>query len=288
MYFVKKLKSIVFRFRKWKYNFVLKKNIIEYYNKNENIISDFDLLNALKYYRNNEITVFPYDYKEEYNNIIYTINSEGGLNYYLLNGYKLFFKKNWSVLSCVSYLKSLFVEQDFRSPHCYCSEEFELQIDETLLDIGAAEGNFSLLSIDKVKEIIVFEYNNEWFEALSKTFHSFDNVKIIHKKVDSSTSKNTIALDDMPELYSKKLFIKMDVEGGERDIFKGMDKLLSRNKEIRLAICTYHGFNDALEFEKYFKDKGFKTEFSDGYMLYYFAKDLKPPFLRKGVIRVWR
>ena len=288
MHFIKKLKSIVYRFRKWKYNFVLRKNIVKYYNKNENIISDFDLLNALKYYVKNEITVFPYDFKEEYNKTNYTINSEEGFNYYLLNGIKLFFKKNWSVLSCVSYLKALLVEQDVRSPHCYCNEEFELQMDETLLDIGTAEGNFTVLNIHKVKDIFIFEYNNEWLEALNKTFHLFDNVKIIHKKVDSSTSKNTIALDDMPELYSKKLFIKMDVEGGERDIFKGMEKLLSQNKDIRLAICTYHGFNDALEFEKYFKDKGFKTEFSDGYMLYYFAKDLKPPFLRKGVIRVWR
>jgi hypothetical protein len=288
MNFTKKLKSIVYGFRKWKYNIILKKSILNYYKKNENNISDFDLLNALKYYLNNDITVFPYDFKEEYNNIDYTINFEDGFNYYLLNGYKLFFKQNWSVLSCRSYIKSLLVEQDIRSPHCYCNEEFELKMDETFLDIGAAEGNFSLLSIDKVKEIFVFEYNNEWIEALNKTFHSFSKVKIIHKKVDSNTTISTIALDDIKELFSKKLFIKMDVEGGERAIFKGMEKLLSHNKNIRLAICTYHGFNDALEFEKYFKDKGFKTEFSEGYMLYYFAKDLKPPFLRKGILRVWR
>jgi len=288
MHFIKKLKSIVYRFRKWKYNIVLKKNIVKYYNKNECNISDFDLLNSLKYYVNNEITVFPYDFKEEYNNTHYTINSEEGSNYYLLNGYKLFFKLNWSVLSCTSYIKSLLVEQDIRSPHCYCANEFYIQEDETLIDIGAAEGNFSLLSIDNVKEIFVFEYNNDWIEALNKTFNSFSNVKIIHKKVSNYTSLNTIALDDIPDLYSKKLFIKMDVEGGERDIFKGMEKLLDANLNIRLAICTYHGYNDASEFEKYFKNKGFQTEFSDGYMLYYFAKDLKPPFLRKGVIRVWR
>lgn len=288
MNFINKLKSIIYRFRKWKYNIVLKKSIIKYYHKNENYISDFDLLNALDYFTNNEITVFPYDFKEEYNNTIYNINTEDGFNYYFLNGIKLFFKKNWSVLSCTSYIKTLLVEQDNRSPHCYCSKDFDLKEDETLLDIGAAEGNFSVLSLNKVKEIIVFEYNNEWFEALSKTFHSFDKIKIIHKKVDSSTSKNTIALDDMPELYSKKLFIKMDVEGGERDIFNGMEKLLSQNKNVRLAICTYHGYNDAFEFEKFFKDRGFQTEFSDGYMLYYFAKDLKPPYLRKGVLRVWK
>jgi hypothetical protein len=80
----------------------------------------------------------------------------------------------------------------------------------------------------------------------------------------------------------------MDVEGSERAIFKGMEKLLATNKNIRIAVCTYHGYNDAVEFENYFKQLGFKTEFSRGYMLYYFAKDLKPPYLRKGVLRVWR
>ena len=206
----------------------------------------------------------------------------------MLNGHKMYFKQNWSVLSCKSYLKSLLIEQDYRSPHCYCNQNFNIQNDETLLDIGAAEGNFSLLSINLAKEIFIFEYNNDWFKALTKTFKVFSNVQIIHKKVDSLTTPNTIALDDMPELFSKKLFIKMDVEGGERSIFKGMEKLLSLNPNIRLAVCTYHGYNDAYEFEKYFREKGFQTEFSTGYMLYYFAKDLKPPFLRKGVLRVWK
>jgi hypothetical protein len=180
------------------------------------------------------------------------------------------------------------IEQDSRSPHCYCNENFSVQNDETLLDIGAAEGNFSLLSINSAKEIFIFEYNNDWFKALTKTFKAFSHVNIIYKKVDSLTLSNNIALDDMPELFSKKLFIKMDVEGGERSIFKGMEKLLSLNPNIRLAVCTYHGYNDANEFEKYFKEQGFQTEFSNGYMLYYFAKDLKPPFLRKGVLRVWK
>lgn len=288
MSFIKKLKSFVYNFRKWKYNFVLKNRIVNYYNKNERDITDFELKNALKYYKHNDISVFPYHFKEDYNKTDLMLNNDNGFNYYLLNGNKLYFKQDWSELSCKSYLKSLLIEQDSRSPHCYCNQNFNVQNDETLLDIGAAEGNFSLLSINLAKEILIFEYNNDWFKALTKTFKAFSNVKIIYKKVESLTSQKTIALDDMPELFSKKLFIKMDVEGGERSIFKGMEKLLSSNPNIRLAVCTYHGYNDANEFEKYFKEKGFQTEFSNGYMLYYFAKDLKPPFLRKGVLRVFK
>lgn len=288
MKLIKEVKSLVYRAKKNYRNLVLKRKINIFYNLNKSKIKDLELLSALKFYSNNELSVFPYLFKKEYNNLEFAVTNENGFNYILFNGYKMYFKQNWSELSCKSYLKSLLIEQDSLSPHCYCNENFNVQNDETLLDIGAAEGNFSLLSINKAKEIFIFEYNNYWYKALEKTFEAFSHVIIIHKKADSLTSINTIALDDMPELFSKKLFIKMDVEGGERNIFSGMEKLLSLNPNIRLAVCTYHGYNDAKEFEKYFKEKGFKTEFSNGYMLYYFANDLKPPFLRKGVLRVWK
>lgn len=290
MWLINELRSVNYKWRKWKYNTLLKKNIVAYYKKNKDHLFDNDLLNGLHYYEQNEITVFPYSFKSEYHNLNLNIENENGLNYYVLNNNKLFFKKGWSVLSCKSYLKTLLIEQDYRSPHSYCTPEFKINVDETLLDIGAAEGNFSLLSINVANEVYLFEYNTEWFSVLQKTFEPLKNkVKLFNKKVEhNSISTNSLALDDLEELYTKKLFIKMDVEGSERAIFKGMEKLLSKNKNIRLAICTYHGYNDAIEFENYFKQLGFQTEFSNGYMLYYFAKDLKPPYLRKGVLRVWR
>ncbi|MFA9212581.1 MAG: FkbM family methyltransferase [Candidatus Methylacidiphilales bacterium] len=285
-----KIKAINYKWRKWKYNTLLKNNIITYYKKNKDHIAHNELLNGLQYYVENDITVFPYQFKNEYNNLTLNIENDNGINYYLLNGHKLYFKKGWSVLSCKSYLKTLLIEQDYRSPHSYCNTDFKVNTDETLLDIGAAEGNFSLLSINTAKEVYLFEYNTEWFNVLQQTFEPFKNkVKLFNKKVaHHSSNQNSLALDDLEELYSRKLFIKMDVEGSERAIFKGMEKLLSSNKQIRLAICTYHGYNDAIEFENYFKHLGFQTEFSNGYMLYYFAKDLKPPYLIKGILRVWR
>jgi hypothetical protein len=289
MKLIKEIKSLVYKAKKNYRNVVLKQKINNFYNSNNSKIKDLELLSSLKYYSNNELSVFPYLFKNEYSKLEFTVTNENGFNYILFNGYKMYFKQNWSVLSCKSYIKTLLVEQDARSPHCYCTDNFHVNNDETLLDIGAAEGNFSLLSINKAKEIYLFEYNNDWFKALEKTFEPFtEKVKLINKKVDNKTASHSIKLDDLPELYTKKLFIKMDVEGSERAIFKGMEKLLATNKNIRIAVCTYHGYNDAVEFENYFKHLGFKTEFSSGYMLYYFAKDLKPPYLRKGVLRVWR
>ena len=286
MIFLKSVKSLIYKFRKWSVNARLRDKIIFYYNNNT--IHNEELKLALAYYLHNEISVFPYSFKNEYAYKELVIQNENGYNYYLLNGIKLYFKKNWSNQSCKSYIKSLLVEQDFRSPHAYCSNTFAPFQDETLLDIGAAEGNFSVLSLDKVKETIAFECNPDWYKALSKTMEPYSNVKVINKKVNCHTTKKTIALDDIPELFSKKLFIKIDVEGSERSVFNGMEKLLNSNENIRLAICTYHTYNDAADFEKFFRERGFKTEFSNGYMLYYFAKDLKPPYLRKGVLRVWK
>lgn len=289
MKLIKEIKSLVYKAKKNYRNVVLKRKINNFYLLNKSKITDSALLSSLQYYLNNELQVFPYLFKNEYNKLEFTVTNENGFNYILFNGFKMYFKQNWSVLSCKSYIKTLLVEQDARSPHCYCTDNFYVNNDETLLDIGAAEGNFSLLSINKAKEIYLFEYNIDWYKALEKTFEPFtEKIKLFNKKVDSKTASNSIKLDDLPELYTKKLFIKMDVEGSERTIFKGMEKLLATNKNIRIAVCTYHGYNDAVEFENYFKQLGFKTEFSSGYMLYYFAKDLKPPYLRKGVLRVWR
>jgi hypothetical protein len=289
MKLIKEIKSLVYKAKKNYRNVVLKQKINNFYNSNNSKIKDLELLSSLKYYSNNELSVFPYLFKNEYSKLEFTVTNENGFNYILFNGNKMYFKQNWSVLSCKSYIKTLLVEQDARSPHCYCTDNFYVNNDETLLDIGAAEGNFSLLSINKAKEIYLFEYNIDWYKALEKTFDPFtEKVKLFNKKVDNKTASNSIKLDDLPELYTKKLFIKMDVEGSERAIFKGMEKLLATNKNIRIAVCTYHGYNDAVEFENYFKQLGFKTEISSGYMLYYFANDLKPPYLRKGVLRVWR
>lgn len=60
----------------------------------------------------------------------------------------------------------------------------------------------------------------------------------------------------------------------------------SRNvKKIqRAALCTYHNQNDAESIKNFLINEKLKVNFSDGYMLFLYDKNLNEPYLRKGVI----
>ncbi len=67
---------------------------------------------------------------------------------------------------------------------------------DILSDIGAAEGNFSLSVIDKVQHVYLFETDNDWIEALEKTFEPWkEKVSIIHKFVGNKDTDTCITLD---------------------------------------------------------------------------------------------
>lgn len=118
------------------------------------------------------------------------------------------------------------------------------------------------------------------------TFEPYqDKVTIIDKFASNKDSANEITLDSCLKNETGNIFIKIDVEGGETKVLNGAKSVLKRLDDIRVACCTYHKHDDASLFEKFFKDLNYQTEFSDGYMLFYFYDNLKPPYFRKGVIR---
>ncbi len=282
-----KIKSIRYNFLKQYSNRKLKSNISKYLRKNTSLESE--LKSALSFFETNEIQTFPYLFPNKYRTAQLEISKDEFGFYTSINQKKLYFKKDWSEESCKAYLKTLFIEQDSDSPHAYCSEIFKPEPDEILIDVGTAEGFFTLLKLDEVKEAYAFEMDNNWNDVLKISFKTYsDKIKLFEGKLGNSNTNGNYKLDDFKELYQQKLFIKIDVEGSEHDVFEGMKTLLSQNNQIKIAVCTYHKKNDANEFEAYFKSLGFQTEFSKGYMLYRFAKDLSEPYLRKGVLRVWK
>ncbi len=282
-----KLKSIRYNFLKKLSNQKLKSNILKYLSETQFIESELE--SALSFYKSNEIQTFPYLFPNKYRIAPLEILKDEFAFYSFIKQHKLYFKKDWSEESCKAYLKTLFIEQDPDSPHAYCSEKFKPEPDEILVDVGTAEGYFTLLKLDEVKEVYAFEMDKNWNDVLKISFKNHSNkIKLLEGKLGNSNTNGNYKLDDFKELYQQKLFIKIDVEGSEYDVFEGMKTLLSQNNQIKIAVCTYHKKNDAIEFEAYFKSLGFQTEFSKGYMLYRFAKDLSEPYLRKGVLRVWK
>jgi hypothetical protein len=273
-------------YKKLKFNRkCLKSKILRYYRK-----SSYDnpqVREVLSFLKKNELDVFPYEFihKYEKSSIQVFYDKKFDLNYVNHMGRKLFFKRSMSVAEIKSLYRGLQIDQDDNSPHKYLNEEFQVELSDVIVDVGAAEGNFSLEIVEKVKTIYLFENDPGWIEPLKATFAPWkEKVEIIEKKIGSKNNAEELTLDNF---YEKKkfTFIKADIEGGEPNLLVGLDKTLSSNFPLKLIICTYHKQYDFTNFNNLLKRKGFRTTTTPGFMIFYYDKLIKPPYLRKALIR---
>lgn len=217
------------------------------------------------------LTSYPAPYSLEYKNKKVDVfrDDSKDLSYVLHNKKKLYFPNNYNAEKIATLYLSLITEQDKRSAHRYVESYDELK-GKTLLDIGAAEGIFSLDTIEKVEKVYLFECEKFWIEALTATFEPWSSkVVIIEKYVGIKSENNFTTIDDFLEGKSKdNLFLKMDIEGAEQSALKGALKTLKDGKNINLAVCTYHKPEDPAEISAFLKSLGYKYEFTQG-MLYW-------------------
>jgi hypothetical protein len=110
-------------------------------------------------------------------------------------------------------------------------------------------------------------------------------VEIVNKFVSNITDSVNTKLDDYISAETDRIFLKIDVEGAESKLLAGSSRILSDQKPLKIAICTYHKQNDEKEFNALLTQKGFKTSHSDGFMLFFYDKQMKAPYFRRGLIR---
>lgn len=267
----------------------LKNNILEYFSSlpQEQVVREEKLI--LEYLKTHDISVFPYEFANQYNpaNIELFKDSKLGLFYMVWEGKKLFYK-NGNKRKAQKYFNSLLLEQDDRSPHRYLTDNFNVSENDVVLDIGAAEGNFALSVIEKSSHIFLFEPDENWVPALKATFAPWENkVTIVKKIVSDRASIGCICLDDFISRDQPINFIKIDVEGREAQVIQGSRELIKRQKNLKMAVCTYHNQADANVLSSILKKAGFDNEFSDGYMIYYYGRHnvVQEPYLRKAILR---
>ncbi|MDX5477730.1 MAG: hypothetical protein LPJ98_04680 [Cyclobacteriaceae bacterium] len=245
-----------------------------------------DCVNEARFIINNGVWVFPYPFIYNYINRKVSVFYEEGFPFVFFEGKKMFFKKGWGKEKVEIYFNDISCEQDVESPHKYCTDTFQPSNNSILLDIGSAEGNFALEYVEKVKKVYVFERDQEWVHALNMTFSKFLNkVNIVQKNIGCEDSGSTISLDSFPVLYNEELFIKVDADGAELEVLKGMDVILRRGTNIKIAICTYHRQYDYMILDNFLRSYNFRTDFSKNKMLFYFDKRIKFPYFRNGVLR---
>jgi hypothetical protein len=265
----------------------LKRNIVNYLESHPENMDDEKRL-ILSYLKYHPLSFFPYSYTEQYNSkeVVVYIDSEKKMPYTLQDGKRLYFKKKWNKEIIQKYYNGLLMEQDIASPHHYETTEFYVANGDVVVDAGAAEGNFALSIVEKVKKIYLFEVDEEWIEVLKITFAPWKNkVTIINKYVSDNNIGNCITMDSFFE-QEQIDFIKADIEGAESQLLAGAKAILSRQTHTKIVLCTYHKCDDAAILNRMLIEQGFNTEFSKGYVIFlHEAYNITPPYLRRGLIR---
>lgn len=265
----------------------LQTKIPAYHEASVGYSEDQERKDVVNYVRNHGVQIFPYHFTENYkqDDIEVFYDAEHGMHYVLQGGKRLYFKKKWSVNRIKKSFHDLTLEQDEKSPHRYLSNDFDLDENDVLADFGAAEGNFTLSVIDRIKKAYLFEYDPEWIEALRLTFRPWQNkVEIVPKFVSDRNDEKHCSGDVF--FKDKSItFLKIDVDGGERGLLRGFKQTIEEAGTMKIALCTYHQHDDEQEFTQWLQQKNYKVEPSRGYMIFHYDKKLKAPYIRRALIR---
>lgn len=202
-----------------------------------------------------------------------------GLPWVLHNGRKLYFPANMKPEQVARLYRSLITEQDDAAAHRYVADYASLK-GNTLLDVGAAEGIFSLDVIELVDKVYLFEYEPYWLAPLQATFAPWKHkVEIVHRYVGDHDDAQFIKLDTLfADATPSPLFLKMDIEGWERSALAGATSLLHKNINMRASVTVYHRPDDPQVIGNIFREAGFSTSFNPGYI--YWGKRLSTAIIR--------
>jgi hypothetical protein len=235
--------------------------------------------------------MFPYAYIDKYNagDIQVFSDDSCGLYYVLFQGKRLYARRGMLPSAVKRMVNSLLSEQDPDSPHCYVTAGFDVKQGGVLYDLGAAEGIFALMCIEKVSKAYLFEVEESWIEALNKTFEPWkEKVEIVNKFVGDQDSADGrfVTLNTFAKDHPLPDFIKADIEGAEPGMLLGASSILSQDRPLRLAVCTYHNEQDGPRIDEILKKDHFQTTYTKGYVFFFYQRPLiGAPYLRKALIR---
>jgi len=247
-------------------NFFYKQDVIKRYGGSH----DPEIVRILESLEKNDLQVFNYDFVKKYKEMDFDIQLDKACGMYFVyhEGKKLYFARSLKDREQVAdYYRGVLMEQDKESPHRYMDGDFCVKEGDVVVDVGVAEGNFSLQVIDQVSKLYIIESDGEWVEALKETFKNYkEKVVIIKKFITSLDSGKYATLDSL--IKEPVNFIKMDIEGNEWDALLGAKKLIGQSEDLKCAICTYHGDFDEILIKDVFGKYGMKVSVTPGYMWY--------------------
>lgn len=246
--------------------YIVKNSLINRYKDND----DAEVGIILEYLKNHDLQVFNYEFADKYQEMPVDVkfDNTSGLYFVSYKGKKMYFSKKLDTKEkVINYYRSICLEQDPMSPHLYFGNNHTVCDGQVVVDLGVAEGNFSLDVIDNVSKLYIIEGDNDWIEALQFTFKEYlSKVVILNKFISDIKTEEYDTLDNL--IKEPVDFIKMDIEGYETAALKGAKKLFAMSEKLKCSICAYHNENDEKDICSLLREYGMKYTATKGLMWY--------------------
>ncbi|MCU0395744.1 MAG: FkbM family methyltransferase [Chitinophagaceae bacterium] len=172
----------------------------------------------------------------------------------------------WPISLPASLLHQVTAETfDANDWHYYQKPSTLVDQDEILLDIGAAEGLFSLTVAPRCRQLILVEPNSLFCASLQKSFAPYSNKTTLYQTAvgnsqgvvsfaenhlagqishEGGTQVPITTIDMLIPERQEVTFLKADIEGFEFEMLQGAKNTIIRNRP-KMAITTYHNENNA-------------------------------------------
>lgn len=181
-------------------------------------------------------------------------------------------------------------------PHTTKLVEEYVKPDDVCVDVGASIGYFTLLFARLGKEVYSVEPTRNQFEFLKENvkLNKYEykvklfNLAASDKKEDLHIQANATQdhMDAVPldSILPKKVdFVKIDVDGSEPKVLKGLVKTIERNPQLKMIIEYYPSYIEKLGnqpqemleiLDKYFTYSRIDGEFDDTHFNYFCTRKM--------------
>jgi len=158
--------------------------------------------------------------------------------------------------------------------HYYELPETKVEVDDIVVDCGAAEGLFSLLVFQRCKRVYLIEPHPMFIRSLRKTFEKSNNVELLQYALSKNEFIAHLTSDGISSAISSEItgieirvttldklffeenipvsYLKIDLEGHDYDALVGAEKLIKQNKP-KIAVTTYHQIEHARKISSFLK-----------------------------------
>lgn len=117
-------------------------------------------------------------------------------------------------------------------------------LSSVFVDIGASDGYYGLIyhKLNNKGEIFLCDADPSYAPQQKAHFlmnnFSLNKVNFISKFISDITNETHIALDNLLKNADDTIFLKIDVDGGELHVLKGVEKVLTQN-DCKLIVETH-------------------------------------------------